>query len=258
MELSQSDRAWNALRRKVGRAIAAYRMIAAGDRLLLGVSGGKDSMVLLKLLADLRRRSPVKFSLVAATFDPGFSRFNCRKVADFARECGVEFVRKSLPVAEIIEEKRASERPCVLCSRLRRGVLYATARELGCGKLVLAHHLDDIAVSLLIGLFRGQGLTTMTPNAPTADPNLRVIRPLAFAEEREVALAAKSLRLRFGNRCPYEKELKKEGDRAMFARELAKLEKRIPHVRQLMLKSMSDVRPDYLLDLKFLKLGDQE
>ncbi len=246
--------AWHKLRRKVGSAVAAYRMILPGDRLLLGVSGGKDSMVLLKVLAELQRRSPVKFTLDCATFNPGFKAFAVEKVAEFAAECQVPFHEVKLNVAEILPAKAAETRPCVLCSRLRRGHLYKLAQDLNCNKLVLAQHLDDIAISLLIGLCRGQGLTTMGPNVPTQYPEIRVIRPFATTPEADIIAAATTLAMQFGGRCPYSEELQENGDRAYFKGVLADLSKRIPQIRELMLRSMSDVRPGYLLDKKFLDL----
>ncbi len=253
-----TEKIWRKLRRKAGAAIAEYRMIEADDRLLLGVSGGKDSMVLLKLLSGFVRRSPVKFSLAAAVFDPGYPGFRIDRVRKFAEEvCGVEFHVCGMDVGRILEERPGDRRsPCVICSRLRRGVLSGLAHRLNCNKLVLAQHLDDAAASLLIGLFRGQGLTTMGANVPADSGRLRVIRPLITTPESDIKAAAATLKMRFSGRCPYAGELKKSGDRAGFARLIAKLEKSIPNVRENMLEAMRDVRPEFLLDRRFLNLDD--
>ncbi|MDD4818252.1 MAG: ATP-binding protein [Victivallaceae bacterium] len=257
MTNSDTEKIWRRLRRKTGTAIAEYRMIEAGDRLLLGVSGGKDSMVLLKLLSGFVRRSPVGFSLAAATFDPGYPGFRIDRVRRFAEECGVEFHVCGMDVGAIIAEKPGDRRsPCVICSRLRRGVLSGLAHRLNCNKLVLAQHLDDAAVSLLIGLFRGQGLTTMGANVPADGGRLRVIRPLITTPESDIKAAAATLKMRFSGRCPYAGELKQTGDRAGFARLISRLEKRIPNVRENMLEAMRDVRPEFLLDRRFLGLDD--
>ncbi len=254
MSKSLNKNPWHKLRRKVGTAIAQYEMISAGDRLLIGVSGGKDSMVLMKVLAELKQRSPVKFELFAATFHPEFKEFDVDLTRKWAAECKVPYHQVQLDVESIIKEKSAEERPCVLCSRLRRGHLYKLALELNCNKLVLGQHLDDIAVSLLIGLFRGQGLTTMGPNVPTMHDSIRVIRPLAMTPEADIINAASTLDMSFSSRCPYSEQLKTDGDRVYFENLLTDLSKRIPEVRELMLRSMSDVRPEYLLDKKFLSL----
>lgn len=245
---------WSKLRRKVGKAISEYQMISEGDRVLIGVSGGKDSMILLKILAELQRRSPVKFELIAVTFNPNFSEFDINLIQDWAEHCQVPHHVCGVDIPQILESKECTERPCVLCSRLRRGHLYRTAKELNCNKLVLGQHLDDIAVSLLIGLFRGQGLTTMGPNVPADGEELRLIRPFAMTPQSDIIAAAETLPFKFEERCPYAQELKASGDRAFFEQMLKDLSQKIPAVREQMLKSMSDVRPAYLLDKKFLDL----
>jgi len=227
-------------------------MIDPGDRVMVGVSGGCDSMVMLALLAGLRRHAPVKFELIAATFDPGFPKFGLDRIRRFADSLGVEFVSSGVDIPSLLAEKQAEEHPCVLCSRLRRGVLYTLAEKRDCAKLALGQHLDDAASSLLIGLFRGHGLATMGPNVPADDHPVRVIRPLIFAEKSEIKAAAQELGMRFFERCPYAGTLKQNGDRAYFERLVARLDKRIPNLRGLMLRSMSDLRPDHLLDPDFI------
>lgn len=244
--------AWRRLRAKLGRAAVMYRMIDPGDRIMVGVSGGCDSMVMLAQLAALRRRAPVKFELLAATFDPGFPKFGLDRIRRFALSLGVEFVSSGVDIQPLLAQKGADTHPCVLCSRLRRGVLYTLAERHGCAKLALGQHLDDAAASLLMGLFRGHGLATMGPNVPADDHPVRVIRPLILAEKSEIKAAARELGMRFFERCPYSGTLKKVGDRAYFERLIAKLDRRIPNVRALMLHSMSDLRPGHLLDPEFI------
>ncbi|MEA4862771.1 MAG: tRNA 2-thiocytidine biosynthesis TtcA family protein [Victivallaceae bacterium] len=244
--------AWRKLRAKLGSAAVTYRMINPGDRILVGVSGGCDSMIMLALLAALRRRAPIKFELLAATFDPGFPKFGLDRIRRFAKSLDVEFVSAGVDIPGLLAEKRADEHPCVLCSRLRRGVLYTLAEKHGCSKLALAQHLDDAAASLLMGMFRGHGLATMGPNVSADDHPVRVIRPLIFAEKSEIKAVAGELKMRFFERCPYAGTLKRSGDRAYFERLIAGLDKRIPNVRGLMLRSMSDLRPGHLLDPNFI------
>jgi tRNA 2-thiocytidine biosynthesis protein TtcA len=238
--------------RLAGQAVQKYRMIADGDRILVGLSGGKDSFMLMHVLEALRRKAPVDFTLEAVTFDPGFEGFNADLIAEYCQHNGWAHHIVKLSVKDLLEEKAAEQRPCMLCSRLRRGNLYTKAEELNCRKIALGHNLDDIAVSLLIGLFRGQGLTTMGPNVPTDERDLRVIRPLAFVPEAMVVDAACEFEFPVAGECVYKAYLDEKGDRAYFMNLLDQLEQRIPNVRQQMLSSMSDVRPSYLLDPRFI------
>ena len=246
------SKAADKIRRGIGEAAVKYRMFAQNDRVLAAVSGGKDSMVMLDALAALRARSPIKFELACAVFDPGFPEFPVDAVQKFAEARGIECHIVSYDVPALLKEKSADERPCVLCSRLRRGYLYDLAERLNCNKLALGQHLDDIATSLLIGLFRGQGLTTMGPNIPADERPIRVIRPLALLTEECIAAAAAELGVDFHERCPYAAELATSGDRARFKRVIAELAAEIPHLRENMLRSMSDLRPGYLLDDRFI------
>ena len=185
----------NKIYKLAGAAIGDYSMIQDGDSILIGVSGGKDSMLLLHVLARLQKRAPVKFSLTAVTFDPGFPGFDAEGTKGFCDSLGVPHHTVKLNVQSVIERTGTNTRPCILCSRLRRGNLYALAKKLGCTKLALGQHLDDIAVSFLISLCRGGGLTTMGPNVPSDDAAVRIIRPFAYVEEKLTIEAAKMLEI---------------------------------------------------------------
>jgi tRNA(Ile)-lysidine synthase TilS/MesJ len=130
---------------------------------------------------------------VTATFDPGFSGFGAGETARYCESLGVEHHIIPFDMPALLEEKGNPQSPCVLCSRMRRGCLYTLARKLGCNKLVLGQHMDDVVISFLISLSRGEGLTTMGPNVPSEDGSLRVIRPLIYARESLVAEAASGL-----------------------------------------------------------------
>ncbi len=241
-----------------GQAVVKYRMIEEGDRILVGLSGGKDSFALLHALHRLRRRAPVRFEVIAATFDPGFPEFNLDAITGYCRENRWEHRVVSLPIAEIIREKGLDASPCVLCSRLRRGKLYGLAAELGCGKLALGQHLDDVAASFLMSLCRGQGLTTMGPNVPSrADEKIRIIRPLVFAPEALIRQAVAGLRLPAAGKCHYESTLE-SGDRAYFRTLVDQLAERIPDLRSQLIRSLSNLQPGYLLDPAFLFPGNPE
>ncbi len=247
------------LARLTGEAVGLYRMIGEGDRILVGLSGGKDSYVLLWMLHYLRRRAPISFEVIAATFDPGFPDFGLEVIAGYCREMGWEHHVAALPIGKIIEERNWEGSPCVLCSRLRRGKLYGLARELCCNKLALGQHFDDIAASFWMSLCRGQGLSTMAPNtAPQNEGNLRIIRPLALAPEALIREFSIAMEFPIAGRCRYEETLK-EGDRAFFAGLLGELEKRIPDLRSNLRRSLSKIEPEHLMDPRFLRLpGDEE
>lgn len=239
--------------RLAGQAAADYRMIAGGDRMLVGLSGGKDSMTLMHVLAYLQRRAPVDFEIVAVTFDPGFPGFDSAAIHQYAQAQGWTHHIINFAMDEFLKEKDAERRPCALCSRIRRGRLYGMAEELGCGKIALGHNLDDACVSMLISLSRGQGMKTMGPNVKADESRLRIVRPLIYVPEKAIAVCAGLFGFPDCGRCAYEEKLEKSGDRAYFVRMLEQLEERIPHIRQNMLYSMSSIRPDYLLDCEFLK-----
>jgi len=237
-----------------GQAVADYRMIAGGDRLMVGLSGGKDSMTLMHVLTHLQRHAPVDFELAAVTFDPGFPGFNPSAIQKYALEQGWTHHVVSIEMEALLKEKGAEARPCVLCSRIRRGKLYGKAGELGCRKIALGHNLDDVCVSMLISLTRGLGIKTMAPNVKADVLDLRIVRPLTYVPEAMIVECARTFGFPDCGKCVYEGQLEKSGDRAYFGKMLDQLEQRIPHVRQNMLSSMSSVRPGYMLDPEFLKL----
>lgn len=248
------SKALERLRRLAGKASADYRMIQPGDKLLVGVSGGKDSLVLLHVLSAIKAKSPFSFSLIAATFDPGFSGFGAGETAAYCQSLGIEHHIIPFDMPGLLAEKGNPESPCVLCSRMRRGCLYTFARNSGCNKLVLGQHMDDVVISFLISLSRGEGLTTMGPNVPSEDGSLRVIRPLIYARESLVAEAASDLEMPVRGECQYKEYLSENGARAYFKDLLETMEQRIPDIRSHILHSLTDVRPEYLLDKRFLNL----
>ena len=233
--------------RAAGEAAVRYRMIADGDRILVGVSGGKDSFMLLHVLDHLKSVAPVGFDFVAATFDPGYEEFNAAAVAGYCRAHGWEHRVVKLDIAGILKEKQWEDAPCVLCSRLRRGTLYGLCRELDCGKLALGHHVDDLAASFLMSLCRGQGLTTMSPFvAPKSPGNPAVIRPLALADEGLIIRCAAERDLPRCGLCRYRERLE-SGDRKYFRALVDQLAERIPDLRSNLRRSLAHVEPDHLL-----------
>jgi len=233
--------------RCVGEAAVQYRMIEDGDRILVGASGGKDSFMLLHVLEHLRVVAPVKFDFVAATFDPGYPEFDSPEIEKYCRARGWEHRLVKLDISGILKDKDWEKSPCVLCSRLRRGKLYGLCRELGCGKLALGHHFDDLATSFLMSLCRGQGLTTMAPVVPPKTPgNPTIIRPLALAPEALIARCADELEIPRLGLCRYREQLN-SGDRKYFRTLVDTLAERIPDLRANLRRSLAHVELDHLL-----------
>ena len=244
---------------EAARTSAGYNLLEPGDRVLAALSGGLDSFVLLEVLLYLQKRVPFEFTLQAVTFDPQFDTMQVDLIAEYCRSCNVDHHLVGMDIGTLLTENENERfrRPCVRCSRLRRGKLYGMARELGCSKLALGHHADDLLESFFISLVRGQGLTTMGLNvkadtANSAAGELRIIRPLGLCPEKMVKAAAGNFEFPLVGDCPYQAELDASGDRAWAKRQLAQWQERIPDLRQLMLKSLGKVELDWLLDKRYL------
>lgn len=171
------------LMRHLGRAIADFNMINEGDRILLGVSGGKDSLSLLMMLHHLRQYAPVKFELGAVTVDPLIEGFDPSPLKAYLAELDIPYFYRQQAIMQQAEESMAGDSFCSFCSRIKRGILYTTARENGYNILALAQHLDDLAESFLMSAFNNGKLQTMKANYVIGQGDLRVIRPLVYARE---------------------------------------------------------------------------
>ena len=244
--MGEPDQLFKAICRRAGEAVVRYKMISAGDRLLVGLSGGKDSLALMHVLAHLRQVAPVDFDFCAATFDPGYPEFGTSEISRYCHEHNWRHEVVKLDMAALLEEKRWTASPCVLCSRLRRGKLYGLAKKLNCNRLALGQHLDDIVISLLMSLCRGQGVRTMAPVAHPQNPDHpTVIRPLALVPEKWLSDWAQGMELPQAGKCRFYEQLE-SGDRAFFRRLLAQLEARIPDIRANVLNSLRHVEPEHL------------
>ena len=180
------------LLRKVGRAIADFDMIRHGDRILLGVSGGKDSLTLLQVLANLRTYAPVKFELSVLTVDPEVDGFDPSSLTDYYGKLGLRWHYEAQPIMEDAREKMSGDSFCAYCARMKRGIMYRVCREHGYNVLALAQHLDDLAESFLMSAFHGGQLRTMKAHYRIDAGDIRVIRPLVYARERQTAAFAAS------------------------------------------------------------------
>lgn len=168
-----------------GRAIADFSMIRDGDRILLGLSGGKDSLSLLHILYYLQQRAPVKFDLAAMTVDPMAGDFDPSPMIPYLEELGVEYHYVRKPIMEMAKQHMGRKSYCAFCSRLKRGFMYQTARDHDYNVIALAQHLDDLAESFLMSAFHGGRLQTMKAHYVNDDGDLRIIRPLVYVRERQ-------------------------------------------------------------------------
>ncbi len=176
--------------RKVGRAIADFDMIRDGDRILLGVSGGKDSLSLLSILRHLRSYAPVNFELGVVTVDPEVEGFDPSPLTGYYDQLGIPWHYRRQPIMEEAKTRIDGDSFCAYCSRMKRGIMYSTCREHGYNVLALAQHLDDLAESFLMSAFHQGQLHTMKAHYLIDAGDLRVIRPLVYARESQTAAYA--------------------------------------------------------------------
>ncbi len=175
------------LMRQIGRAIHDFNMIQDGDRLLLGLSGGKDSLSLLHILRHLQAYAPVRFELGAMTVDPQVEGFDPSHLTTYLAGLGIPYYYESQPIAKQAEAQMKNDSFCSFCSRMKRGIMYATCRREGYNVLVLAQHLDDLAESFLMSAFRGGQLRTMKASYTNKEGDVRIIRPMVYVRERQTA-----------------------------------------------------------------------
>jgi len=183
------------LMRHVGRAIADFKMINEDDRILLGVSGGKDSLSLLLILHHLSHYAPVKFHLGAITVDPMIEGFDPSPLKNYLAELGIPYFYQQQAIMEQAEDSMDGDSFCSFCSRMKRGILYTTARKEGYNVLALAQHLDDLAESFLMSAFHNGKLQTMKANYSIQAGDIRVIRPLVYARETLTTAYAEAAQL---------------------------------------------------------------
>ncbi|QEM69640.1 tRNA 2-thiocytidine(32) synthetase TtcA [Geobacter sp. FeAm09] len=236
------------LRHGVGRAVADFGLIEEGDRVAVAVSGGKDSYTLLLLLEELRRRAPVSFEIVAVNIDSGYPGYRTDVIERFLRENG--FTYRMVPTghyALIQEKRRPGSSYCSICARFKRGALYTAAQELGCNKLALGHHQDDFVETLLLNQFFVGSLKSMAASMLADNGETVVIRPLVYLPEEDIIRFSREAALPVVCCCcPVCGTA--DLQRKRMKRLLKELEKDIPHVKNSLLKAISNVHPRHLLD----------
>lgn len=210
------------LLRLAGRAIADYDMIRPGDRILIGVSGGKDSLSLLHTLLTLLAKAPVPFALAAATVDPQIEGFDPSPLRDYLTGLGIPYYYESQAIAARAETTLGRDSFCAYCARMRRGILYEQARRHGYNVLALAQHLDDLAESFLMSAFHGGSLRTMKAHYLNDAGDVRVIRPFIYVRERVLADYAQRAALPvIADNCPacFRRPTQREHAKTLLARE---------------------------------------
>lgn len=246
-EKYKADKLYKRLRRKVGHAIGDYGMIEEGDRILVCMSGGKDSYALLDILLSLKRSAPVNFELIPVHIDSGFPNCPTHLLEDHLKRVGLKYHIVRKPIFDLCKEKVPEGKPyCSMCSRLRRGNLYAFAREIGANKLALGHHKDDAICTLLLNMFYSGMLKAMPPVLRTDTDDLTVIRPLIYCRERDIKTLSdlKQYPLLPKGLCGWGENQ----ERAHIAKLLRQWDRDYPKRVDIIFKSLKNVAPSHLLD----------
>jgi tRNA 2-thiocytidine biosynthesis protein TtcA len=231
------------------RTVTAHRLIEEGDRILVALSGGKDSYTMMELLWRARRRAPVRFELVGFHLDQAQPGHDPAPLRGWLAGLGAPFeIAREDTYSVVLEdaERNPGSTYCRLCSRLRRGILYTAAERLGCNKVALGHHRDDALETLLLNLLYAGRLQALPARYTTNDGRFEVVRPLVECAEADIErhAAEAGYPILPCNLCGSQDNLK----RAAVSRLLADLERTIPDVRQVMLAALKNVRPTHLLD----------
>jgi len=237
----------NRLEHQVGKAIFDFNMIEAGDSVMVCLSGGKDSYTLLDILLNLRRRAPIDFRIVAMNLDQKQPGFPAEILPNYLKSLGVEYHIETQDTYSIVKEKiPEGKTTCSLCSRLRRGIIYKVAGELGANKIALGHHRDDMIETLFLNMFFAGKLKAMPPKLVTDKGDHIVIRPLAYCVEKDIARYARGMEFPIipCNLCGSQENLQRQNIKEM----LANWERQYPGRSQTLFTAMQNVAPSHLLD----------
>lgn len=240
------------IKRLTGKAIGDFNLIEEGDRIAIAVSGGKDSYTLLHILDALRRRAPVDYELIAVNVDAGFPGYQQDVIKRHVEEFGFVNRMEVTDCSGIIDQKlRPGTSYCSFCARLRRGVLYYLADELGCNKIALGHHLDDLIETLLMNQFYAGRLAAMSPKMLAENGRHTVIRPLAYVEESMIIDFSREQNFPIiCCSCPVQGVFDQK--RQQMKQLISQLAEENPDIRKSMLNALGNVQPRHLLDNKLI------
>jgi len=235
--------AYKVIKRNVGKALHQYNMISHKDRILVGLSGGKDSFILTWILSERLKRIPINYELYSVHVDLGFDGGFSRSLAEYCRQIGIELRVEHTDYGVLAHSSKNRENPCFLCSRLRRKRLFEIADELGCNKVALGHNKDDIIETLFMNIFYAGEISSMLPSQSFFQGKFSVIRPLAFVDEDVIGRFAKEKAYPvFKNPCPTSKTSKRHEVKKM----LKELYLNNKKVKGNIFRAMHHVKMDYL------------
>lgn len=243
------------LRRNTGKAIADFNMIEEGDRVMVCLSGGKDSYTMLDILMFLRKQAPVNFELIAVNLDQKQPGFPEHVLPEYLEKVGVPYKIVEEDTYSIVTDKiPEGKTTCSLCSRLRRGILYRTATELGATKIALGHHREDMLETLFLNMFHGGKLKSMPPKLVSDDGKQMVIRPLAYCSEKDIARYAEMVEFPIipCNLCGSQENLQRKVIKEM----IAGWDKQFPGRVESMFRALQNVTPSHLADPKLFNFSD--
>ncbi|WP_260258471.1 tRNA 2-thiocytidine(32) synthetase TtcA [Vibrio intestinalis] len=235
------------IRRNTGQAIQDFNMIEDGDRIMVCLSGGKDSFTMLEILMSLQKSAPISFSLIAVNLDQKQPGFPGHILPEYLESLGVEYKIVEEDTYSIVQDKiPEGKTTCSLCSRLRRGILYRTAKELGATKIALGHHRDDILETLFLNMFHGGKMKGMPPKLVSDNGEHVVIRPLAYCREKDIIKYAdmREYPIIPCNLCGSQPNLQRQNIKQM----LNDWDKRFPGRIETMFRAMQNVVPSHLAD----------
>lgn len=213
------------------KAIEKYKLIEDGDKIAVGVSGGKDSLVLLKALKDFQKFGLFNFEIVAVNIDIYSGNADYSGIQNFCNELGVELHIEKTDIQDIIFNVRKEKNPCSLCAKMRRGALNSVCNKLGCNKLALAHHMQDVVTTFFMSLFYEGRLSTMLPKSYMSNSQITLIRPLYLTHEHKIINASKNMPI-LKSKCPADQDSKRKEIKELVARlenEIPDSKKRIEH-----------------------------
>ncbi len=237
-----ADKLMQFISKKAGRAIADYHLLKNGDKIIVAVSGGKDSLTLLKLLKYRQSFVPIKYDILAVYIDFGNCKIQSKALEKFCKNLGVKFCIKKV---KLPKGKPGKNNNCFWCSWNRRKVLFQLARKNGCNKVALGHHLDDIVETVLLNLFYQGQISAMKPKQELFDGDITIIRPLAYVEEKEISNFVKSVDDFPYKTCTCQNAI--DSKRVVVEKIIKELSQQCPQVKKNIFRSSKRIKKDYLL-----------